>query len=136
MRSVATICCCMLMTATAMAKSYEFPVDPKAMAAKGHRLYVDDASMKAVIPSLRDAGDRLSTCINPMFIPASGYIDFAPTVTGPHTAQAHRLICSTDNVTLTCTEPEDSQSVVFDSVLADAFQLAPSIDLQDALNVY
>jgi hypothetical protein len=137
MRILAAIFFCCVFPAAAAERSYEFPIDPNAKSFFGQPLYVDDATLKAAIPSLRAAGDRLSTCINSMFVPASGYIDFAPTVAGSltHWAIAHRLLCSANKTTLTCTEPQKPWSVAFDDDPAQFFEVGAGVDLQDALSI-
>ncbi len=136
MRSFLTILLSAFATAAAAGQTYELQVDPKATSLLGKNLYVGDDALKAAIPSLRNAGGRISTCITSIFRPASGYIDFAPSVTGPHAAVAHRLLCSTDKITLRCMEAEDLKSVVFDSDPAESFQLGDDVALQDALSIY
>jgi len=117
----------------AAAQKYTFPIDP----ALGDR-YVSDAALTAAIPALRGVPIRLSTCINSMIIPASGTIDFAPTVTGDHAALSNRLLCQIDPPgRLTCeTQADDQRAVVFDGSPNEYFVLASHTDRQDALAIF
>ena len=118
---------------SAAAQKFAFPIDP----ALGDR-YVSDSALTAAFPALRGTPKRLSTCINSMIIPASGTIDFEPTVTGDHTALSNRLLCQIETLGhLTCeTQAGERRAVVFDRSPNDYFVLAPHTDLQDALAIF
>jgi hypothetical protein len=119
------------------ATDFSFHVDPAAMGAYDQPLYVDDATLKAAIPSLNGAGARLSTCINSMTFPASGYIEFTPTVTGMHSATSNRLLCALpDPENIEChAVPDDARRVAFDTDASRYFHLGGGIDLQEALEI-
>jgi hypothetical protein len=71
---------------------YTLPVS-KAKGDNGYPLYLDDATIKSLVPDLADVGARRSTCANSMMIPPRLWIAFEPEVTGPHTAVLHTLEC-------------------------------------------
>src|SRR5690348_14928851 len=94
---------------TALCAEFTFPQDPAAVDANGRPLYVDDATLAATIPDLAAVGQRLGTCLTNMTWPHSGFIEFMPTVTGPHTALSNRLYCQADAESITCTEPNAAE---------------------------
>jgi len=117
--------------------SFVLPLDPAAVDERGHKLYVSDAAIRAAIPSFKDAGPRIGTCINSMFIPASGYIDLMPKITGTHHARLFRLDCSlgkTNNVA--CSESRADPDVVFDTDPHEYLWLESGVELEVALDIY
>jgi len=126
-----------LATASADAASFTFKIDPTANDAREVPLYVDDATLTSVIPSLQQGDVRMTTCINRNVTPAQGYIEFAPTPTGPHRANANRLLCTVaDPGHLDCSEQsEDERKVVFDEDPSTYFRLGNATDLDTALAI-
>jgi hypothetical protein len=71
---------------------YTLPVS-KAKGADGFPLYVDDSAIASIIPELRNAGVRRTTCANSMMIPPRLWITYEPKVTGPHEGTVTSLEC-------------------------------------------
>ena len=119
--------------ASGAVQTHTFKVDPKAPVGT----YVDDATLIAAFPSLEGAGKRLGTCINPMFIPASGYISFTPTVTGAHAALENRLNCTLMKPEeLSCSDqPANERKVMFDKDPSLSFHVDPSVDADTAVAI-
>jgi len=126
-----------LATLLPTATSFVLPFDPAAVDGEGRKLYVSDVAIRAAIPSFRDAGPRVGTCINSMFIPASGYIDLLPKITGVNRARLFRLDCSLGkDEKLTCSDSRADPNVVFDTDPRDYFWLKPDVELDVALQIY
>ncbi|MBS0514879.1 MAG: hypothetical protein JSS16_05360 [Proteobacteria bacterium] len=128
---------CSAASTFACAATFTFPVDHSATD-HGQPLYVSDQTLISTIPSLKGTARRLLTCINPMFIPTSGTIEFAPVVTGDHLAQAKILNCQLKTPeTLTCSDEEATgRPVVFDNESSESFALAPGTKMDEALEVF
>ena len=137
MRRVIVGLFCSVASTFAGAATFTFPVDHSATE-HGQPLYVSDRILISTIPSLKGTERRLLTCINPMFIPASGTIEFVPVVTGGHLAQAKVLNCQLNTPeTLTCNdEGAVDHSLVFDNEPGGSFALAPGTKIDEALEVF
>ncbi|HEX7914142.1 hypothetical protein [Rudaea sp.] len=135
-RTIFGLFCCGS-AALAGATTFSFPVDHSA-ADHGQPLYVADQTLITAIPSLKGATHRMSTCINPMFIPASGQIEFVPVPTGDHLAQAKVLNCQLKtSETLTCNDDGAvDHPVVFDKEPSKSFVLVSGTGMDEALDVF
>lgn len=128
----------MVAAATPAVATYEFPIDPSAVGADGHPLYVGDAAIATAIPGYAQLGARIGSCMSGMTIPRMLYVAYQPTVTGAHTALSNTLECeqSEDRETLACRPHMAASSVVFDVDAVHYFALGAGTDLENALEVY
>ena len=127
-----------VLSACAVAGTYTFKANLGLKDEHGVELYVDDRAFIAAIPSLNTQNRRLVTCINNMFFPAAGYIEFSPTVTAPHLAKANRFICQLAKPeSLVCSEPSEAdRKVAYDDDPAHYFHLDRNTDLAEAREIF
>lgn len=62
------------------------PYNDHLLGADGFPDYVDDATVQAKLPWLKDAGPRLNRCLSGMTIPQFFTVTYPPRIDGPHRA--------------------------------------------------
>jgi hypothetical protein len=113
------------------------PYDKTLKGADGYDDFVSDDAVHTQVPNLRDAGARLSRCMQSMTIPQSLSIAYPPRVSGAHAASTRTLSCtyqrgSTD---FECDVNPVERAVVFDVDPDKYFEVFPDVSHDDALDI-